>query len=297
MSIKDKSICAIIINYFGADKTKECLKSLADQPIDTIYLVDNSVSEKEAKNLYKIKNDLELASNNFQIKIVINKNNQGFGRTINKIIRFDIKNYAHDYYLLINNDAIAGKNMVKIMFDEIENNDDLALVAPKLINSNKEIFYFWYHKILGLLNPKNKKYCFPYLTGCCLLMHNSIIDNNKIFDEDFFMYGEDVELSWRVKQYGKQLICAQNAYLYHEGTGSSNKGDLFYEYHMARGHILLALKIYNKWFQLPIYITGRGLYLSTRSVVRSLRYKKITPIIALILNLYPKELQIRAHDK
>jgi len=43
--------CAIVLNYFGAEKTEKCLQSLFDQAVDTIYLVDNSASEAETHKL------------------------------------------------------------------------------------------------------------------------------------------------------------------------------------------------------------------------------------------------------
>jgi GT2 family glycosyltransferase len=142
---------------------------------------------------------------------------------------------------------------------------------------------------------KKKPLSFPYLSGCCLLFRRSLVENEPLFDEDFFMYGEDVYLSWRIQKTGKAITCTDDVTIIHEGTGSSNHGDLFYEYHVARGHILLALKTCEHHYDLPLFMLGRILYLSTRALIRSLRYFNLTPFVALVLCWFP--LKIRHNCK
>ena len=98
--------------------------------------------------------------------------------------------------------------------------------------------------------------------------------------EEFFMYGEDVLLSWQILRKNKKAIGVENATVEHEGTGSSVHGDIFYEYQVARGHILLARKTATNMMQLILFLAGRALFLSARGVVRAARFRKIAPLLA-----------------
>lgn len=105
-------------------------------------------------------------------------------------------------------------------------------------------FNFKAKKALALIYSGGKKDSLKYSSGCALL-----IDINKlpgsILDEDFFFYGEDVELALRAKGLGLEATECHEAHIYHEGSGSARRGSLFYEYHINRGHWLLAKKLSN----------------------------------------------------
>jgi GT2 family glycosyltransferase len=101
-----------------------------------------------------------------------------------------------------------------------------------------------------------------------------------LFDEDFFMYGEDAELSYRLTQQGWHIHCADQLLALHEGSGSSGSGTAFYEYHTARGHLLQSAKLQGARPTFARHL-GRVLYLPTRAVLRSIRAGTFVPMTAL----------------
>lgn len=266
--------CAIVLNYFGAHETGRCLRSLVNQVLDTIYIVDNSASVSEAQNLTKLVEEFSKTFVHTKIRLLFNETNLGFPRAMNGALKYDMKEFGgHDFYILMNNDAEATPDMVQKLLDKMNQNPDISLIAPRILTSHGEIGYFWYNKLFGSITLEKSPFSFPFISGCCLLFRRSLIENRPLFDNDFFMYGDDASLSWRLNGEGLKVFSADDIYIIHEGTAASPQGNLFYEYHVSRGHILMALKTWERWYELPLFIIGRLLYLSSRSIIRSVRYR------------------------
>jgi N-acetylglucosaminyl-diphospho-decaprenol L-rhamnosyltransferase len=277
-------LCTIVINYYGAYKTERCLASLFGQAIDTLVLVDNSADEDERHRLEAILSSLKDRRCRFIIKTRFNDTNLGFGKAINQVIRDDQKSTGgHDYYLLINNDAEATPGLVAGLMRAAATHPNAALVSPHIRWGDGDLGYYWYQPFLGHVSRLPWLGSFSYLSGCCLLVDAELAPNGALFDEDFFMYGEDIDLTARAVRAGRAIVCVDDLLVIHEGSGSSRHGGLFYEYHVARGHVLLAGKLADHRATRILFTAGRALYLTARAMVRSLRYRRGTPIRALLL--------------
>ena len=139
----------------------------------------------------------------------------------------------------------------------------------------------WYHRLFALVLRQPCLGAFPYLSGACLLIPMSLA-RGCLFDPDFFMYGEDVELSWRMNQSGVRLVAA-DVMCGHVGSASARIGSLFYEYHVAKGHLLLARKLARNQFESWLFLFGRAISLPLRATLRSLRHRSLLPWLALLL--------------
>lgn len=284
--------CAIVLNYFGAHETEKCLNSLVNQPLETIYIADNSASASEAQNLKKLVEEFSKTIVHTKIRLLFNETNLGFPRAMNGALKYDMKEFGgHDFYILLNNDAEATPGMVQKLLDKMTQNPDISLIAPRILTSHGEIGYFWYNKLFGSITLEKKPFSFPFISGCCLLFRRSLIENMPLFDNDFFMYGDDASLSWRLNREGLKVFSADEINIIHDGTAASPQGNLFYEYYVSRGHILMALKTWERLYELPLFIMGRLLYLSSRSIIRSVRYRSFIPIIAFFLCWFPLEIK------
>ena len=105
-------VCAIILDYFGADKTEICLKSLIGQGIEKICLVDNSTVQDASTNLHAAVNRVRTNAD-YEIEIFTTGENLGFAKGVNYALDHEANNESpHDYYLIINNDAVAGPGLV-----------------------------------------------------------------------------------------------------------------------------------------------------------------------------------------
>lgn len=282
-----QSICAIILDYFGNDKTINCLNSLIHQGLESVMIVDNSGVQHANIELQESLASFGQNKVPFTIYKIVNPKNLGYAAGVNKALRWLEENQPHSYYLLMNNDAEATPGMLTELLQFTRKNKKTAITAPMIDNGNSKHGGYWYHRFSGLMFSRKVIGTFQYLTGCCLLVDRQIVGDD-LFDEDFFMYGEDVALCWRLKFSDWNTACVKNAIVRHEGTGSSHQGGFFYEYHMVRGHLLLVRKLARHKWEIPFLYIGRLLALPARAVVRSIRFRSYVPITACISALRKK---------
>jgi N-acetylglucosaminyl-diphospho-decaprenol L-rhamnosyltransferase len=285
--MKDR-ICAIILDYRAADKTATCLRSLNGQGLTTVYLVDNSASESASAALQESV-DRVRATVDFDIVTLNANENLGFAKGVNLAVRHDFDSPSpHDYYLLLNNDAVAGPSVVRGLIKAIERDSRIALVSPRIVSSDpKHEYGIWYHRYTGLLLSRPRRFCFHYFTGCCLLFRKELAEAGEIFDERFFMYGEDAELGWRLTRQEKQMLCVEEVFVEHEYGPSVDRSSFFYEYHMARAHLLLTWQTWKHPAEIPLLLVFKFIGLSLRAIARCWRYRTTVPLAALSLAWLP----------
>jgi GT2 family glycosyltransferase len=281
-------VCAIILDYFGASKTEACLKSLIGQGLATVYLIDNSASDRASADLLKAVDRLR-ATVDFNIVTLNAGENLGFAKGVNFALRHDLRSPSpHDYYLLLNNDAVAGPSLVQGLIKAIEGNPRIALVSPKIVcNDPGRAYGIWYHRYLGLLLSNPGRLRFHYFTGCCLLFRKNLVDDRGLFDEAFFMYGEDAELAWRLTRQGQHMVCAEEVFVKHEYGPSVDRSSLFYEYHMTRGHLLLSWRTLTHPVEIPFLLLSKLIGLGGRALARSFRHRTSSPLAAFCLAWLP----------
>ncbi len=171
-------VCAIVLDYYGAEITKKCLISLIGQGLKTIYVLDNSQERRSCDNSRKRRRSssrpttLTLRSKSFPPGT-----NLGFAKGVNFVIAHDRQAQSpHDFYLLLNNDAVAGPGLVAGLLRALEHEPEAVLAAPRVVSSgsSEREQGVWYHRYLGLLYSRPGRFRFHYFTGCCLLLPQSI---------------------------------------------------------------------------------------------------------------------------
>jgi hypothetical protein len=205
--------------------------------------------------------------------------NRGFAGGMNFALKWLMDNRNLDFYLLLNNDAVMTAGSLKRLITISTKNTDTCLVAPSHLGQNNPS-RLWYQKIFGLVSKRKLPGAFPYLSGCCLLIPKNLA-RDKFFDEDFFMYGEDVLLGWTMQQAGHKLAVADIS-LFHLGSASAPHGRFFYEYHVVRSHFLLVTKLGCGSLEKILMFLGRTLALGARAVMRSFRQRSRVPLQAFI---------------
>jgi GT2 family glycosyltransferase len=280
-------VCAIILDYRAADNTAACIRSLVGQGLTTVYLVDNSANASASAELRDAID--QLRGVDFKIEILNGEENLGFAKGVNFALRHDFYSPSpHDFYLLLNNDAVAGPALVQGLLKVIKRDSRIALVSPRIISNHPEREYgIWYHRYLGLLLANPGRVRFHYFTGCCLLFGKQLINGKGLFDEAFFMYGEDAELAWRLTRQGKHMVCAEAVLVEHDYGPSVDRSSFFYEYHMARAHLLLSCKTWKHPAEIPFLLVLKVVGLGVRAIFRSCRYCTPSPLAALSLAWLP----------
>lgn len=286
---KKSNLCVIILNYFSSDKTIDCIDSILSEPINTLYILENSANINQETSLKEYIRDVNPL---IKLKIILLSfdENLGFSKGVNRVIDIDKKSGGHSFYCLLNNDVIATKGFITPLISKLKQNN-YTLVSPEVVCNKKHIGYYYYNRYLGAIFLRKLPHTFPFLSGCCLMFSEQIINTRPLFDESFFMYGEDLELCWRAKKNGQAIAVESNSLIYHQGSATSRNGSLFYEYHTMRAHILLAKKMTTGNIQKFNFMLGRSSFLLLRAIYRCYKFKSIVPIKAYFMGFF--EMKIR----
>lgn len=223
----------IIVSYKSKEHLKVLLPSIFASTKKYSYeviVVDNNSQDGTAESVNSL---LPTIPN---LKLIKNQNN-GFSAGNN----LGIKQAQGKYILLLNPDTQVRPDTFEIMLDMMENRLNVGISGPKLIKANGKLDLAcrrrfpnpWNSfKRLFLLNNKNYNYSnisedqemeVDSVVGAFLLIRRSVIDKIGLLDEDFFMYGEDLDWCWRCKEAGYKVWYYPKALATHYKGESSRK--------------------------------------------------------------------------
>jgi GT2 family glycosyltransferase len=267
-------ITAIILNYRDARRSLACIRNVLEEGVDYVIVWDNSADAGiSAADIRSGNPDHE------RVRIVISVRNLGFAAGVNRAIESALADRPETWILLINNDACLRPGALAMMRDVLRDNPEACLVSP-LINNNGVIQgRTWYQHLTGLLFNKQHPGCSSHPSGCCFLLAPCRL-SLPLFDERFFMYGEDCALGIRM-QATKDIVWLEKILVDHEGSASSGLGSLFYEERMVAAHLLLAGSITRFLPYYLLLLAARAAILPMRALVRAIRFHSMIPLIAL----------------
>lgn len=288
----------IIISYNTADITIDCLnsiikdKGLQQIPFE-IIIIDNNSHDNSLEKIAKFKNSLKLK--NCQFKIIKNNFNGGFGKANNQGIKIAQGNYV----LFLNSDTIILHSAISQALDWLCSHPEASSCTAQLLNRDKTIqasggFFpnlanviTWslslddlplVNKIIKPLHPHTP--CFytkdkffltdhqqDWVTGAFSLNRKPLLDKVGGFDETYFMYGEEVELAYRISQStpNNQVWYLVGPQIIHLGGASatSRLDPILNEYH----GILSFFKKHRPVWQYPIAKFMLKINALTRSLI------------------------------
>lgn len=264
---------AITIHFRRPELTGTCVDSLLADGWDPILVWDNSADGGESLKVLEAQYAAEP-----RVRISRNAVNLGFGKGMNAgLALLGRQGYAGPV-LLVNNDAQVELGMRTALGAKLSGGT--TLIAPRLMQDGQEQGWLYYQPWLALVTRRPLPGSFAYLSGCCLLVERP--DNAlPLFDEDFFMYGEDVELSWRMRRMAARLHLLDRSFILHEGSASSGQASAAYERFLVRSHWLLAGKLAQNAPKRLLMHVLRIPALLARAIVRSWRYRSLVPLRAL----------------
>ncbi|HLO96582.1 MAG TPA: glycosyltransferase family 2 protein [Burkholderiaceae bacterium] len=270
-------VVAVVLDYRTPAKTLACLQSLRTEGLVRVVLVENS--EDGGATLAALRPGLDrLQQEGLAVEVLDEGRNLGFAAGVNLALRH-VQAQGAAPVLLLNSDARLEPGALQALRAAIAGGADLA--APLLCSPGHAPMppVFHYQRYLALLTQQPVWGSFAYITGACMLLAPSLL-RPRLFDEDFFFYGEDVMLGATLAREGRQCVVVPEARVLHEGSGSARNGSFFYEYHINRGHWLLARKLASGWWGRLAALLGRLLMLSCRALWRSLRSGSEVPVRA-----------------
>lgn len=271
----------MVLHFRTPEKTLACLHSLMAEGIAEVVLVDNS--EDGGRSLSSMRPSLDqLEKAGLAVRLVTSERNLGFAAGVQAGRSY----LGHDPrdILLINSDACLEAGSLAAMRDSLSG--AALCVVPlrrKRPDSPPVSSIVFYHRLFALYLPRATFGAMPYPSGCCMLMRSDG-PLSPWFDPDFFFYGEDVQLGNVLATRGLTVVECPKAVVLHAGSASSKNGSLFYEYHMTRGHWLLAGKLARNPLEHGAFLMGRCLALVSRAAVRSVRFRSSTPWQGLMMS-------------
>jgi GT2 family glycosyltransferase len=253
-----KLVSVIIVNYETEEHLKKCLESLSNSLINVTYeiiVVDNNSSERGIE---------ELAKQFVNVKFVFNKENHGFGSGCNVGAQIA----GGKYLAFVNPDTVFFEDPFTPLFEHMELNPKTGVCSGVLENAMKNLVYTFNdfpglsweirgaagkgenRKILRLLkNPKilnrsNIPLNVDWVVGAFMFFRADLFASIDGFDEDFFLYYEDVDIQKRVKSLNMKVEVLPNIRICHNERSSvrSFKGENLYYFHMMRSRLIYFYK-------------------------------------------------------
>jgi len=229
----------IIVNFNTCKLTINCLESIFNQNYSKnieIIVVDNASSDDSVK---LIKESYPL------VKIIENDENFGFGKANNQ----GVAQARGTWIMLLNSDTIIPKGTINNLITKLKDQKN-EIIGIKLLNQNNTIqpSAGYFPSLLKIIMqmlfiddlPLIKRIIKPYqqntssfykdnhevdwVTGACILMLKNNYDLVGGFDEKIFMYGEEVDLCYRLKQNGCRVKYWAEPFIYHLKGASSVDG-------------------------------------------------------------------------
>jgi GT2 family glycosyltransferase len=217
-------LSVIIVNFNGVQYLKECLDSLYQNLSDIafeIIVLDNNSSD-DSRNFLK---------NNFpDVKLIESKINLGFGKGNNEAV----KAAQGSFLLLINNDTVV-LDPISPALEILKSDTSIGVIGINMLNGKKEYLpaagnfpnfnnMFQMKKLLQIGNEFNsgkfasEQYEVDWLGGSFLLLKKETYDQIKGFDEDYFLYVEDVDFSRKIANLGlKRIFLPNYSYIHFVG--------------------------------------------------------------------------------
>jgi len=245
--------CIVIYDNKLEDLQKAINSFLSSSLEVKLFLIDNSPLD----TLKKFFNDK-------RIEYCYNPSNPGFGSAHNIAIKKAIE-IKSEYHLILNPDIYFDKKVISSLKNFMDKNGDIGLVMPKILypdgrvqflckllptpldlifrrfvpfkfliekmNNRFELQFFNYNEVVNI----------PYLSGCFMFCRTDVLREIGGFDERFFMYLEDTDLSRRIHKLYKTVFYPKEI-VYHKFEKASYR-----EKKLLKWHIQSAVKYFSKW--------------------------------------------------
>ncbi len=252
----------VIVNYNVKYFLEQCLHSVQDacQGLTAeTFVVDNA----------SVDGSVRMVREKFpEVILIENKENRGFSAANNQAIR----RASGEYVLLLNPDTIVEHDTLMKVVTFMDSHPDAGGLGVKMLDGKgkflpeskrglpypsvaffkvfglsalfpKSKFFSRYH--LGHLDP-DKTHPVDVLSGAFMLIRKTVLDRIGLLDEEFFMYGEDIDLSYRITQAGYRNYYFPETRIIHYKGESTKKGSLNYVFLFYNAMIVFAGKHFSK---------------------------------------------------
>ena len=227
------SVSAAIVTYNSSDKIGNAVRSVTEFTENcTLYISDNGSTD----NTLNVVNAID-----DKAVIIKNGDNIGFGAAHNKVLPL----LESRYHAVINPDIIFDYNVIGDICEFLDSNPDVVMATPKILNPDgteqhlpkrrptlKYLFARRLHlskRLAAEYTRENEVFTEPtevdFCTGCFFIIRTDVFKKLQGFDDRFFMYFEDTDLTLRALKYGKVMFLPRShvTHLWEKSSAKSLK--------------------------------------------------------------------------
>lgn len=303
-------LSVVIVNYNVKAYLEQCLRTVYEAlkgMEGEVFVVDNQSTD----------GSVEMVQREFPgVHLVANQQNMGFSRANNQAIR----QCRGEYILLLNPDTVVGEDVFHKVMAFMDANPKAGGLGVKMIDGTGRFLpeskrglptpTVAFYKIIGLsrLFPNSKSFGryhlghlpedetapIEILSGACMFLRRSVLDEVGLLDESFFMYGEDIDLSYRIRLGGYENWYFPQARIIHYKGESTKKSSVNYVFVFYNAMVIFARKHFTRRGpQLFSAIIRGAIYLSAAAAIgmRFLHHALLPlldlAIVYLCLSLFP----------
>lgn len=249
--MKSRLTVSIVTYNTDVKELESCLRSLVSPLVDSIYIVDNSNKSYIAEFCKEID------------KVVyVGNDNVGYGAGHNVALRQTIN--RADYHLVLNSDVRFDPAVLQSLVEYMDENNDVGQVQPKITYADGVLQYavrmlptpmdLIFRRFLPKRLVENNDYRYllkfanhneemnvPYHQGSFMMFRTEALRKIGLFDERFFMYPEDIDITRRMHRYYRTIYYPKVSVI-HDHRAASYKS-----VRMLRIHIVNMIRYFNKW--------------------------------------------------
>lgn len=224
-------VAVVILNFNGKNFLEKFLPSVIKHSLPhKIIIADNGSSD----------DSILFVKNNFPtIDVIENKGNYGYPKGYN----LALKQIEANYYVLLNSDVEVTANWIDPIIARMENDSSIAACQPKLLDYNNRHYFEYAGSSGGYIDSFGYPFCrgrifntlekdenqyddaieIFWATGACLFVSSEAYWKVGGLDNDYFAHMEEIDLCWRLKNFGFKIYVEPKSIIYHVGGGTLHK--------------------------------------------------------------------------
>jgi GT2 family glycosyltransferase len=256
-------VAVVILNWNGHALLAKFLPSVvANSGAADIYMADNASTDDSVR----------FVSENFSsVKIIINEKNSGYAGGYNEAL----KQIDADYYVLLNSDVEVTPGWIEPIQRLMDADPLIAACQPKLLAYNNRSYFEYAGASGGFIDRYGYPFCRGrifdecekdmgqyddtrqcfWATGACMFVRREAYLKAGQLDEDFFAHMEEIDLCWRMQQFGYKIMVCPESVVYHIGGGTlsqQNSKKTFLNFRNGLALLLKNLPAGMVWYKLPL---------------------------------------------